>query len=111
MAIVFAVLAARPVVDRKKKSLDDFRADRADLLIFEQFAGLSKEDYLDAMMEMSRDNDRIYRNMIIHIHHLGRSADYKFARLRVSYSAFMIGLVVSVVVLLLTIARHVFAGA
>jgi len=110
VAIVFAVLAARPVVDRRKSSLEDFRADRADLLIFEQFAGLSREDYLEAMMEMLQNNDRVYKNMIVHIHDLGRSADRKFARLRVSYSAFMIGLVISVALLLIVIARGAFVG-
>ena len=111
VAIVFAVLAARPSVNRTDNSLEDFRTDRAHLLVFEQFAKLSKEDYLDAMLEMVRDNDRIYKNMIFHIHDLGLVADRKFSRLYVSYSAFMIGLVTSVVLLLGVIANHAIVGS
>ncbi len=100
VAIIFAVLAARPVIGRNNHTLEDFRNDDADLLVFEQFAKLPREDYLDAMQEMVRDNDRIYNNMIVHIHGMGRTADYKFNRLYISYSAFMIGLVISVLLLL-----------
>lgn len=110
IAIVFAVLAARPVVIKGEHSLHDFRTDRADLLIFEQFSALPKEDYVDAMFEMIRDNKRIYRNMIVHIYKLGRSADRKFARLYISYNVFMTGLVISVLLLLSVIARSVFSG-
>ena len=109
-SIVFAVLAARPKVNRSIKSLDDFRSDKADLLIFSQFAKLSKDDYLAAMMEMMRNNDRVYRNMIVHVHDLGRTADKKFSLLYISYSAFMVGLMISVGLLLLLGLNDAFLG-
>ncbi len=105
IAVVFAVLAARPQVDKTLWSIDDFRADRADLLVFEQFAKLSKEDYVDAMLEMVRHNDRVYRNMAVLIHNLGHSANHSFARLYISYSAFMIGLVISVILLFMILSK------
>lgn len=104
-AIVFAVLAARPAINKDKHTLEEFRKDAADLLVFEQFAKLPREDYLDAMQEMVRSNDRIYNNMIVHIHGMGLTADRKFTRLYISYSAFMIGLVISVLLLLGVITR------
>ena len=105
-AVVFAVLAARPQVDKTDHTLEDFRTDRADLLIFDQFAKLSKDDYLSAMTEMMQCNERIYKSMTGHIYDLGHSADRKFALLHISYSAFMIGLVTSVALLLLIILGH-----
>lgn len=110
VAIVFAVLAARPVKQGKPKTLEDFRTDRGDLLIFEQFAKLPKQQYVDAMMEMIGDNERVYRNMIVHIHDMGRTADRKFANLYVSYSTFMVGMVTSVLLLLVVKARHIVMG-
>ena len=110
VAIVFAVLAARPEADRKARPLEDFRTDNADLLIFEQFAKLPQEDYVDAMMEMLGNSDRVYRNMVVHIHNLGLAADRKFARLHLSYGAFMIGLVISVILLLFVIGRSAITG-
>jgi len=110
VAIVFAVLAARPAIDRQERFVDDFRKDQADLLVFEQFAKLPRQDYLDAMLEMVQNNDRIYRNMIVHIHGLGLTADRKFTRLYISYNAFMIGLVISVALLLVVVGRSALLG-
>ena len=96
VAIIFAVLAARPDVDNRKQTLDDFQNGDADMLIFEQFSKLSSEEFDTAMWDMLKDHERIYHNMISHIYDMGRIADKKFARLHISYNAFMIGLVVSV---------------
>lgn len=110
-SIVFAVLAARPAVDRSVNSLEAFKTDKADLLIFSQFAKLPRDGFLDAMTEMMQDNKRIYKTMIVHIYDLGRIADRKFSLLYISYSAFMIGLVISVSSLLLIVLYHAFFGA
>ena len=103
-AIIFAVLAARPDIDRTTRTVEDFRTDKAMLLLFDQFASLSSDDYIDAMHEMMQNNDRIYSNMTSHIYTLGCIADKKFTRLFISYNAFIIGLVISVVCLLIVIA-------
>ncbi|MFK7994537.1 MAG: Pycsar system effector family protein [Granulosicoccus sp.] len=108
-AIFFAVLAARPVINREVQTLEDFRTDKADLLIFDQFSALSSEDYGEAMQEMMQDNKRVYDNMISHIYSLGCMADKKFLRLYYSYSAFIVGLIISVVSLLMVITYSTFA--
>lgn len=103
-AIVFAVLAARPDIDREKRTVEDFRTDKGKLLLFDQFASLSSDDYNEAMREMMQNNDRIYSNMTTHIYTLGCIADKKFTRLYISYNAFIIGLVISVLSLIAVIA-------
>lgn len=110
IAIVFAVLAARPVIDKTKHTLKEFRKDDADLLVFDQFAQLERDDYLDAMQDLARNNDRIYKNMIVHIHNMGQTADHKFTRLYISYSSFMFGVVISVVLLLAVLAHTALTG-
>lgn len=102
-AIIFAVLAARPDIDRTTRTVDDFRSDKAMLLLFDQFASLSSDEYVDAMRELMQNNDRIYSNMTAHIYTLGCIADKKFTRLYISYNAFIIGLVISVVCLIAVI--------
>ena len=107
-AITFAVLAARP--DRKRSEIhnEDLNNDQFDLLIFENFARLSAEEFGQAMREMMNDNERVYANMTSHIYNLGCVADKKFARLYISYSAFIIGLVISVASLIAVIAVHAY---
>ncbi|MFK8081001.1 MAG: Pycsar system effector family protein [Granulosicoccus sp.] len=102
-AIFFAVLAARPAVNKEVQTLEDFRNDKADLLIFDQFSALSSEEYGSAMQEMMQDNKRVYDNMISHIYNLGCTADKKFVHLYYSYSAFIAGLIISVLALLLVV--------
>ncbi len=95
-AILFAVLAARPHnVDQTKTRLKDFRNDRADLLVFEHFSNLSKDDHMTVMLEMMGDRDRVYKSMVAHLHFLGTSADRRFRTLQVSYTAFIVGLILS----------------
>lgn len=107
-AIFFAVLAARPDVNREVCTMEDFRTDNADLLIFDQFSKLSSEDYVTAMQEMMQDNKRVYDSMISHIYSLGCMADKKFSRLYFAYSAFIFGLIISVLSLLLVITYGAF---
>ena len=109
-AIIFAVLAARPDIDKTSKTLDEFRTDKAMLLLFDQFASLPSDDYVDAMREMMQNNDRIYSNMTAHIHTLGCIADKKFTRLYISYNAFIIGLVISVACLIAVIVFRASSG-
>jgi hypothetical protein len=106
IAITFAVLAARPDIIRSKKTLEQFRTDEADLLIFDQFASLSSEEFNLAMQEMMQSNERVYANMISHIYNLGCMANKKFTRLHISYSAFIFGLIASVVSLIGVVAYH-----
>jgi hypothetical protein len=100
MAIFFAVLAARPQkVDKSKTRPKDFRQDHADLLVFEHFAHLSKDDHMSVMLEMMQDQDRVYRCMVAHIHFLGKSAQKRFDLLQISYNSFLFGLILSSVAL------------
>ncbi len=96
VSVFFAVLAARPQRAAKvKMELEDFREGHADLLVFEYFAKLTKEDYMTMMTELMQDKDRVYTAMVAHLYFLGRSADRSFMLLRVSYTAFIVGLIAS----------------
>ena len=108
VAITFAVLAARPDIDKRDLSFEDFTSSKADMLIFEQFSKLSSEEFTTAMWDMLDDNERIYRSMITHIYDLGCIADKKFARLHISYNSFMVGLIISVLSLLAVLGVHLY---
>ena len=104
-AILFAVLAARPQkVDKSKTRLKDFRKSRANLLVFEHFSNLSADDHMSVMLEMMGDKERVYRSMVAHLHFLGRSANQRFETLKISYNAFLVGLIASSIALLVIVA-------
>ncbi|PHR62552.1 MAG: hypothetical protein COA47_03125 [Robiginitomaculum sp.] len=108
VAIIFAVLAARPEIDNRPRSLEDFTNDTADMLVFGQFTKLNSQEFDSAMWGMLEDQERVYRSMISHIYNLGTIANKKFTKLYVSYNSFMIGLTISVTLLLLVIGYDAF---
>ena len=100
ISIILAVLAARPKAAKGKHHLDEFREDQANLLVHEEFARLSKEDFIEGMDELMKDKGRIYKTMTGQLYWLGRVADKKFKLLHYSYTVFMSGLVVSIALFL-----------
>ena len=101
ISIIFAVLAARPKMVESNRTVEDFRTDKANVLVFEEFAQLSKEQFMDIMLELLKDNDRIYKNMAGQMYFLGKNADRKFRLLHISYGAFILGLFLCFISLLI----------
>ncbi|NNE70265.1 MAG: hypothetical protein HKN29_07855 [Rhodothermales bacterium] len=96
VSIIYAVRAARPRVSSNELTLDDVRANRANILFFGHFVNLSKEDYLTGMMEILQRPDVLYSQMTRDIYGLGSVLMRKFELLRVAYTVFMIGLTIGI---------------
>jgi hypothetical protein len=100
LSLVYAVLAARPRVTRREATLDDVRQDKANILFFGTFTTMTEEDFLQGMRELIQDPERAYGNMIRDIYGLGSVLETKYRLLRTSYTIFMVGLVLGVVLFL-----------
>jgi len=100
LSLVYAVLAARPRVTRREATLDDVRQDKANILFFGTFTTMTEEDFLQGMRELIQDPERAYGNMIRDIYGLGSVLETKYRLLRTSYTIFMFGLVLGVVLFL-----------
>lgn len=106
LATTFAVFAARPDISRRKFRYHEFARDEAHLLSFEEFSDLRESEYIDAMSDLLQDQQRVYKNMIAHVHELGVEADRKYKHLYCSYTAFMTGTIITVVSLLVIVGIH-----
>jgi hypothetical protein len=96
ISIVFAVLAARPKLNKPATlSVEDVYSGRANILFFGNFGRLSEEAFVTGMRDMFGDDERVYLAMTRHIHGLGRVLLGKFRLLRISYSVFLVGLFLS----------------
>lgn len=106
-AMIFAILATRPNVSKKKLSLSDVRTKKVNLLFFGNFQSLKLKDYDDAMREMIADDDWLYNSLIIDGYVQGVVLGKKYRWLRLSYNAFMFGLIAAVIsFILVTITVH-----
>jgi predicted metal-dependent HD superfamily phosphohydrolase len=96
LAIIFAVLATRPSVSSGTFTEDDIRSKKTNLLFFGNFHKMQLEEYNWAMNELLKDRDYIYGSMIKDIYFLGVVLARKYRFLRISYTIFMYGIVLSV---------------
>lgn len=95
-SIVFAVLSARPRVSSEQVTLDDVRGRRANILFFGHFVSLSRDEYVEGMTELLVQPEELYAQMMRDIYGLGNVLQRKFALLRISYTIFMFGLSIGI---------------
>tara|TARA_R110001632_G_scaffold3751_6_gene16521 strand:+ start:10834 stop:12042 length:1209 start_codon:yes stop_codon:yes gene_type:complete len=95
-SIILSVLATRPNVTSGKFTKEDVKAKKVNLLFFGNFYKMSLENFEWAMNEMMKDKDYLYSSMTKDLYFLGLVLDKKYKILRVTYTVFMIGIIVSV---------------
>lgn len=93
--IVVAILSTRPKISSGKFTKEDIHQRRINLLFFGNFYKMDMEDYEWAMKEMMADTDYLYSSMIRDQYSLGKVISQKYRLLRIAYTIFMIGLILS----------------
>ena len=94
--IIFAILATRPNISSGKFTEEDIKNRDTNLLFFGNFHGMEMDNYIWGMKEMMKDGNYLYGSLIKDIYFLGRVLGKKYRLLRVSYTIFMFGLVISI---------------
>ena len=103
VTIVIAILATRPNVSSGKFTTQDIMEKKTNLLFFGNFHGMAINDYLWGMKEMMKDADYLYGSMIKDIYYLGIVLGKKYKLLRLCYTIFMFGIVISVMLFVLAV--------
>jgi predicted metal-dependent HD superfamily phosphohydrolase len=96
-AIIFAILATRPNVNKGTFSHEDVQQKKINLLFFGNFFKMDLPDYEWGMKEMMNDREYLYGSMIKDIYFLGKVLAKKYKFLRISYNIFMYGLVLAII--------------
>ncbi len=96
IAIIFAILAARPRVSSTLIDLEDLRHSKGNILFFGNFCKLEENEFLEGMTSLMQDKTVLYESMIRDIYGLGSVLHKKFALLQVAYTTFMIALILGV---------------
>ncbi|HYV90575.1 MAG TPA: Pycsar system effector family protein [Chitinophagales bacterium] len=96
IAIVFSILSTRPKLSIGKYSREDIEKRKANLLFFGNFYNMSLEDFDWGFHEMMSDKDFLYSSLIKDLYYLGKVLGRKYQYLRIAYTVFMYGIVVSV---------------
>lgn len=96
VTMVFSILSTRPKVTSGTFTKEDVKNKKVNLLFFGNFYKMPLEDFQNGMMEMMKDRDYLYKSMIKDLYYLGIVLDKKYKLLRIAYTIFMIGMIVSI---------------
>lgn len=97
-SVVTAILSAQPDVTAFKwlrRSPQIATNRRVNLLFFGNFTKLSLDHFQEGMHELMRNRELLYNNMITDIYYLGEVLARKYRLLRISYTIFMVGLILT----------------
>ena len=97
LSIILSIMATRPNVTSGKFTKEDVANKKVNLLFFGNFHKMSLKDFEWAMGEMMQDRDYLYSSMKKDLYFLGLVLNKKYKILRLTYSVFMIGIIVSVI--------------
>ena len=97
ISMALSVLATRPNVTSGEFTKEDIKQKKVNLLFFGNFHKMKLEEFEWAMGEMMQDRDYLYSSMKKDLYFLGLVLHKKYKILRITYTIFLIGIVVSVI--------------
>lgn len=100
-SIIFAILSTRPKVTSGTFTAQDMKQRKVNLLFFGNFHKVSLEDYTKSINTVMNDRDYLYDSLVMDLHSLGLVLHRKYKLLRITYSIFMVGILISVLAFIL----------
>ncbi|UPS92190.1 Pycsar system effector family protein [Bizionia sp. M204] len=95
-SIILSVIATRPNVTRGEFTKEDVAEKRVNLTFFGNFHKMKLEEFEWAIDELLKDKNYVYSSLTKDLYYLGKVLDRKYRILRITYSIFMIGIIISV---------------
>ncbi len=96
VSMILSVLATRPNVTSGKFTKEDVENKNVNLAFFGNFHKMELKDFEWAVGELIKDKDYMQSTLTKDLYYLGKVLDRKYKLLRLTYTCFMIGTVVSV---------------
>ena len=96
-SMILSVLATRPNVTSGAFTKEDVANKKVNLLFFGNFHKMKLDEFEWAMGEMMQDRDYLYSSMKKDLYFLGLVLNKKYKILRITYTVFMIGIIISVI--------------
>ncbi|HSI69356.1 MAG TPA: Pycsar system effector family protein [Gillisia sp.] len=96
-SIILSIMSTRPNVTSGEFTEDQVKKREVNLLFFGNFHKMPFEQFRWGMKEIIKDKDYVYESMMLDLHLLGKVLQRKYFLLRLTYTVFMIGIIVSVI--------------
>jgi hypothetical protein len=92
VSLAFAVISARPRIDRTSVTLDDVRNNRGNMLFFGHFLSMPVADFQAAMRAVGKDRRMIHDALSRQLYAMGDALRTKYRYLQLAYTAFLVGI-------------------
>ncbi|TXE09730.1 HD domain-containing protein [Seonamhaeicola algicola] len=96
ISMVLSIIATRPNITSGEFTKEDVANKNVNLTFFGNFHKMSLEEYDWAVRELIKDKDYVYSSLTKDLYFLGKVLERKYRILRITYTIFMIGMIVSV---------------
>lgn len=96
-SMILSVIATRPNVTRGEFTKEDVENKSVNILFFGNFHKMKLQDFEWAISEVIKDKDYLYNSLTKDLYFLGKVLDRKYRILRLTYTIFMIGIIISVI--------------
>ncbi|WP_075342449.1 Pycsar system effector family protein [Tenacibaculum agarivorans] len=96
ISMILSILATRPNVTQGKFTKEDIANKKVNLIFFGNFHKMSLQEFEWGMSEMMKDRDYLYGSLTKDLYFLGLVLNRKYNLLRITYTVFMIGIIISV---------------
>ncbi len=110
VTMIYSILSTRPKITSGTFTKEDVKNKKVNLLFFGNFHKMELEDFQEGMTEMMNDRDYLYKSLMKDLYFLGKVLDKKYRLLRIAYTIFMIGIVVSVIAFVIAFEMMKSAG-
>lgn len=98
ITMILSVIATRPNVTTGKFTKADVKAQKVNVLFFGNFHKMKLKDFEWAIGELMQDKNYLYNSLTKDLYFLGKVLDRKYKILRIAYSVFVAGIIISVTV-------------
>jgi len=96
ISVIFATISTIPKVTRNGASAEMVKDRQTNLLFFGNFQGLDLDVFIDGMNDLMQDDEYLYETLMKDLYFLGKVLNKKYRYLRLCYTVFVIGIVLSV---------------
>mgnify|MGYP003122013208 FL=1 len=97
ITMILAVIATRPNVTRGEFTKEDVANRSVNLTFFGNFHKMELEQYEWAIEELLKDRNYVYKSLTKDLYFLGKVLDRKYRILRLTYTIFVAGTIISLV--------------
>lgn len=97
ISMILSIIATRPNITSGEFTKEDVKNKDVNLTFFGNFHKMELADFEWAISELLKDKDYVYKSLTKDLYFLGIVLERKYRILRITYTVFMIGIIVSVI--------------